>query len=265
MRVGTTTLLRALRGLLVLALPLALVSIASPAAAVSWDMTSTGDFGLSGDAGSGVAPDPLIQSTLGVPPAGPVTLSLTALTSVENGGEFDLSVFTSVNPMGMPAHVFFDKEGTGVKGFDGSGSKEISGLGSFGDEVLIMSFDRAMDIGTTSIVLENYSESSDNIFIYIDNTLVPNLGSAILEAAMVNEGGDTRRINFSEASLAAALTGIDTYDTLYIRAQDGHFFVGQFTAAVPEPGTLVLIGMGFGGLVLARGRRRRRRRRRSGG
>ncbi len=246
-----TNLLRVVRALLVVALPLALVTVASPASAlgVTWDLTAGGDFGT-GDLGSGVAPDPLIQST-----KEGVTLSLTALTAVENGGNFDLSMFTSNNPMGLPGHVFIDTPGAGVKGFDGSGSKEVSGRGPLGDEVLILSFDRLMNTLSTSIFLEKYDESKDDIFIYIDNTLAPQLGEVILEAAMQNLGGDSRRIDFSNAALAAALTGIDSYETLYLRAQEGHFEVSSFMAKVPEPGTLVLIGMGFSALVLARRRK----------
>ncbi len=222
--------------------------------AVSFNLTDKGEFGIKGDAGTGVPPDPAITATVEG-----VTLSLTSLTGVLNMGLFDLSLYApgGANPTGLPGHVNFNRVGLGALGPDGMGSQGISGLGGFGDEVAILDFSEFMLTSSTVLSLVYYSIRGDEIYIYLDNTLMPQLGSALIESALIQTGNDTFDLDFSDPAILAALVDVGSYETMYVRAQDGHFMITGITAAaVPEPTPLILLGLSVGGLLALRRSRR---------
>ncbi len=225
--------------------------------AVSFDLTSSGDFGISGTAGTGVPPDSPIQAT-----KEGVTLSLAALSGLLNEGNLDLSMYVPLpmgtNPDGLPAQVEFDSDGLGVRGWDPGalGSKDISGLGGFGDEAAILDFGELMLTSSTVLHLTHYSISDDTILIYLDNTLMPQLDDALIESALIPTGSDSFALDFSNPDILDALVDVPQFQTMYVRAQEGHFLISQIDAALPEPTPLILLGLSVGGLLALRRSRR---------
>ena len=229
---------------------LLLVTLTCPslALAVPFDLSAGGDFFFSkGNAGTGLAPDPLISAT-----KSGITLSLTALSGVADGGNLDLSIYNpdGDNPLGLPGTVRFEDKGAGSQGNDAGGSKEISGKGPLGDEVLLLDFMPEMRTAATLLTLSKYKFGKSEALIYLDNTTLPQLGSAIIDANLQEVAKDTFVLDFGAPQIQAALSGIDSFTTLYVRASDHHFLLNgiDVTAVVPEPTALLLLATAIVGL-----------------
>lgn len=241
-----------------------MLAFASPASAISFDLSGGGDFGPTGtEAGQ--------LSTTG----GGLTLTLTASSLIPEAapalaGEFGV--------------VFIDTLGAGVRAGVGKGSKEISGGGGHRDEALHFAW--SMPVVTSSVALtltrfdasdskkkgkskrkfktkskskhkskhKSSKKKGDAAVVYLDDFTQPLLTEAtvlLLLDPILGEQ-DTFILN-----LAGAPGLPSTLSSLSIRATNGHFLVSRITA-VPQPATLALVGAGLAAMVWGGGRGRGR-------
>ncbi len=235
-----------------------MLAFASPASAISFDLSGGGDFGPRGtEAGQ--------LSTTG----GGLTLTLTASSLIPEAapalaGEFGV--------------VFIDTLGAGVRAGVGKGSKEISGGGGHRDEALHFAW--SMPVVTSSVALtltqfdasdskkkgkskrkfktkskskhKSSKKKGDAAVVYLDDSTQPLLTEAtvlLLLDPILGEQ-DTFILN-----LAGAPGLPSTLSSLSIRATNGHFLVSRITA-VPQPATLALVGAGLAAMVWGGGRGR---------
>ncbi len=210
------------------------LAVASPASAISFDLSGGGDFGPRGTEAGQLSAS-----------AGGLTLTLTASSLIPEAGDAlggDVGV------------VFIDAAGAGVRTGAGKGSKEISGGGGHRDEALHFAW--SMPVGTSSVALTltkfsgSDSKKGTAAVVYVDDPTQPLLTEAMVLTLLDPVIGeqDTFFLNLAGASGLPS-----TLSSLSIRATNGHFLVSRIIA-VPEPSTFAFVGAGLVGMVWA-GRR----------
>jgi hypothetical protein len=214
-----------------------------PSVALTFDLSDPGDF----PAGTHSVPGPA-----GVTKDG-LTLTLTGVTRVLNAS-VNLTTFrTDRSPVG-PGSVFIGALGAGVRLPNGSTSEGISGLGSAGDEALIMTFSSAVSVFETKLLLNEYDPLFDEIYVYIDSRAAPKLTSALIEPNL-SCVAFACTLDLSHPNFAAALAGVGPFTELAVAASDGHFLVDS-VMVIPEPEiyAMMMAGLGLMGFVARRRR-----------
>lgn len=162
---------------------------------------------------------------------------------------------------GNPGTIFFGAEGTGVQGPTGGGSEEISGIGGFGDEELIFSFDvKPADADSIMLGLSRFDPGSglnsvDDVVLFVG---IKGVGTIVLDeteymSAFVPTGTDEGYIDFSLLGLGPGAK----IQSLVVRETNKHMFVNFLgLQPIPGPGGLALLGVAS---ALGAGSRRRRR------
>jgi hypothetical protein len=233
------------------------VTGASPARALSFDLTGGGDFGPTG------TNEPSISAT-----QAELTLELLALTMISNG---DLPLTS-----GTPGTVFINAAGAGVKTAlleegrkrrSSQGSSGISGTGEHQDEALILSFGDPVDAEAVVLTLTRFHPNGrrpsrsgqggngDAALLYVDSSSEPIVSSEILVENLVPVPG-------VKGSYTLALADLDldgSISEIAVRATNGHFLVSQVDVSlvpIPEPATALLLASGLAALA---GMRRRTR------
>jgi hypothetical protein len=209
--------------------------------ALTFDLSDPGDF----PAGTHMPPNPAPVIKDGL------TLTLTSLTRVQDAS-INLTTFrTDKSPVG-PGSVFIGPLGAGVRLISGGTSEGISGLGSAGDEALIMTFSSALSVFETKLLLNSYSVLEDDIYVYIDSLTAPKLTNALIEPNL-SCVLEACTLDLSLPAFAAALAGVGPYTKLMVAASDGHFFVDS-VMVIPEPEiyAMMMAGLGLMGFIARR-------------
>lgn len=192
--------------------------------ALSFDLAADGDFGPINTSG------PSLTAT-----KDGFTLTLEAL-SMTPEDEIDLE-------NGDLADLIIGQLGMGVRPSMHGGSIGISGNGAHRDEVLIFGFSSPVVTSSVTLVLTQFGPSSQMNSMHGDLAEVYITEDQVLPFLVPIAGED--------GTFLLPLTGLlpEDIDWLAIRAVNGHFLVsGIQLTAIPEPSTLVLVGIGLLGL-----------------
>ena len=185
----------------------------------------------------------------------PVPGSNLTLTAVSKIGQSGL-------PDGTVGTIYIGDKGTGVQNIVGEGSKEISGGGPNGDELLRFTYTtpvvaNAIDLYLAKVKVEHDFFKDDVMQItmfFEDSSILIFDNAAIYSAFTVISGGDDKGIvDFGSLSGLGGHGGLESFDLLVI---EGHALVSGVSTPnlVPEPMTIALMALG---LPLFAKRRRR--------
>lgn len=240
--------MKKVRFLIGTAMVLCLLVGAAPAMAITIDWSTGGSGNVGTSLTSGIltvtaktgltTEDPLFAGTAG---------------TVYYGPHIDLAGKNDYNGLGVQT--------TGEKG----GSTGISGNGGDADEALVFSFDNPPGVvassvqltlaGLDGIVVKNNGDykSGDTVSLYLE--FIPIESNSDSYFAAIDFGvSDTFLLDFS------TLAGItdQTFGSFAVAATTGHFIVSSISfdevQGVPEPTTLLLLGLGMVGLAASRRR-----------
>lgn len=150
----------------------------------------------------------------------------------------------------VPGMVNIGNTGAGVTGPDGGGSGDISGLGGFQNEQLVIEFDIAVPRDNLVLRLTMYDpgngfldKDDPAIFVFfVDGTIV-----LFDETHIVTGGGQSGTLFLNELLPENAVVA-----KIIVRETFAHYRIGSLQL-VPAPGALALLGLG----ALAQRRRRR--------
>ena len=158
--------------------------------------------------------------------------------------------------------VYIANDGAGVQTITGNGSKEISGGGGHQNEDLIFTFDNPISIdyiilGLVKVDLEGSGMGfkKDDPILFLSSAANPGVFEyTVLEQEIaVNftmTGKNKGLVNFS--TLNSTIPDHLVIDMFKIRETEGHIMVNLIT--VPEPATVILLGLSSLSLILRRRR-----------
>lgn len=179
-------------------------------------------------------------------------LTLTAVTKIGQAGL----------PDGIAGTIYIGDKGTGVQNESAEGSKEISGAGPDGDELLRFTYTTPVVANTIDLYLAKVKVKDDFFkddvmqltMVFEDSSSLIYDNSAIYSAFTAISGKDDKGVvDFGSLSGLGGHGGLESFDLLVI---EGHALVSGASTPnlVPEPVTIALMALGLP--LLAKRRRR---------